>query len=86
MIRPRPAWITFRYALLDRLDAIAPERFGYLSRDTATHICPACRSGLPHYLAIEFLGETPRARLICTRGCTDTLIAAALTGVLEVER
>jgi hypothetical protein len=68
----------FRSRILDALDRVDPARFAYIDRDRAVHACPACRSDLPHYLAVAFVGELELAELYCSRGCTPTLITAAL--------
>jgi hypothetical protein len=76
--RSVPAWEQFRRRVLDALDEIAPERFVYVSQDRAIHICPHCRAPLPESLSIHFHGETPRADLVCSLGCSEQEIVRAL--------
>ena len=79
-IRPstNTGMVAFRRRVLDALDTIDPARFIYIDRDRCVHVCPACRSDLPDYLAINWRGELAVADFRCSRGCATALIAAAI--------
>jgi hypothetical protein len=79
VIRPRPAWQEFRAKVLGRLDELGdPDRFEFLDADRCVHGCPACHSRRPNYLAVWFVGDQSAVDLYCSRGCSESLIAAAL--------
>jgi hypothetical protein len=87
-----PAWQRFREQLLVALDRANPpprdvvwDRFWQVRPDHWIHVCPCCRSDLPHYLAIRFWGERPLADLYCSRGCTEAEIVRALHHIIEQE-
>lgn len=67
----------FRCRLLDALDRVTPDGFGFVGADVATHGCPMC-GGI---LAVRFHGYAAAADLECIdHGCEESTIVAALRG------
>jgi hypothetical protein len=73
-----PDWVAFRKRIIAALDRVDASRFAYINDDRIVHVCPACRAGLPEYLAVTFHGKTPRAELRCSSGCAEPAIARAI--------